>query len=454
MCKQTTGQLHCLVNRAGRLLALGFLAACLTALAQPDLIVTELVLPVGVSPTAPVGGTIKVHVTIKNQGNATAPPCTVFFYLSRQSPVTADDVEMLTTVNFSSLAPGASASSITAYPDGAPITVPTEMLPGDYYMAAIVNALNAIAETDTSNNTLLLQSNSGLLSITGSDTHPFKVGSFRSGAWFLDYNGNVQWDGTGTGNDRAYSFGQPGDLPVLGDWNGSGTFKVGVFRSGAWFLDYNGTGLYSASDRSGAFGQAGDIPLVGKWDSSGRSKVVVFRNGAIYLDSNGNLQWDPGIDLAGTFGMTGDTPVVGDWNGDGIDTIGVFRGGMWFLDNGNLAWDSGVDQQGAFGAHGDTPVVGAWGGSGLTRVGVFRSGQWYLDNGNLAWNPGVDLQGSFGASGDIPKVGDWDLSGGYNVGVFRSGQWFLDNGNLQWDSGLDQAGSFGIGTDTAITGRW
>jgi len=40
--------------------------------------------------------------------------------------------------------------------------------------------------------------------------------------------------------------GDPSDMPVVGDWNGSGTAKIGVFRkaTGTWFLDYNGNGAW------------------------------------------------------------------------------------------------------------------------------------------------------------------------------------------------------------------
>jgi hypothetical protein len=66
------------------------------------------------------------------------------------------------------------------------------------------------------------------------------------------------------------SFGQPGDLPVVGDWDGTGVFKIGLFRpsTGEWLLDLNGNGLWDGCqvDRCrGPFGQEGDSPLVGKW---------------------------------------------------------------------------------------------------------------------------------------------------------------------------------------------
>jgi len=41
---------------------------------------------------------------------------------------------------------------------------------------------------------------------------------FRNGTWYLDYNGNGEWDGCAV--DRCYvgSFGVKGDLPVAGQW--------------------------------------------------------------------------------------------------------------------------------------------------------------------------------------------------------------------------------------------
>ncbi|MEZ5584615.1 MAG: hypothetical protein R3F37_19245 [Candidatus Competibacteraceae bacterium] len=47
------------------------------------------------------------------------------------------------------------------------------------------------------------------------------------------------------------SFGAPGDLPAAGDWNGSGTDKVGVFRNGTWFLDFNGNGQWDGCMQNG-----------------------------------------------------------------------------------------------------------------------------------------------------------------------------------------------------------
>jgi YD repeat-containing protein len=138
-----------------------------------------------------------------------------------------------------------------------------------------------------------------------------KIGVFRNGAWYLDTNGNGVWD---AGTDTVTTFGLPGDIPVTGDWTGTGTAKIGVFRNGVWYLDANGNGVWDGgTDTAAYFGLAGDIPVVGDWNGTGTSKIGVFRDGVWYLDTNGNGVWDGGTDTAAYFGTTGDQPVTGKW---------------------------------------------------------------------------------------------------------------------------------------------
>lgn len=242
---------------------------------------------------------------------------------------------------------------------------------------------------------------------------PARIGVFRSGQWYLDANGNGAWD---SGTDLAYaSFGGATDIPVTGDWNGDGTTQIGTFRDGQWFLDANGNGAWDAGVDTtySSFGQAGDIPVTGDWNGDGLTQIGVFRAGTWYLDSNGNGVLEPLVDTVyASFGMASDVPVTGDWNGNGVTKIGVFRGGAWYLDsNGNGVWDGGIDTAyDSFGGASDVPVVGDWSGDGIEKIGVFRSGAWYLDaDGSGAWEAGTDTAyPSFGAaSGDLPIIGNW-----------------------------------------------
>ena len=81
------------------------------------------------------------------------------------------------------------------------------------------------------------------------------------------------------------------------------------------------------------------------------SKIGVYRDGTWYLDYNGNGAWDAGTDKVYTFGAIGWSPVLGDWNGDRTTDIGVYQNGFWYRDyNGNGAWDTGIDHANNFGA--------------------------------------------------------------------------------------------------------
>ncbi len=282
-----------------------------------------------------------------------------------------------------------------------------------------------------------------------------KVGIFQNGSWYLDYNGNGVFD---SGVDKAYGFGAPGVIPVVGDWNGDTTTKIGFYINGTWYLDYNGNGAYDPGvDKAYAFGAPGFIPVVGDWNGDGKTEIGFYINGTWYLDYNGNGVYDPGVDKVYGFGAPGFTPVVGDWNGDGKIEIGIYINGTWYLDyNGNGVYDPGVDKAYGFGAPGFTPVVGDWNGDGKTEIGFFVGGTWYLDyNGNGVYDPGVDKAYGFGAPGFIPVVGDWSGDGTAKIGFFVGGTWYLDyNGNGVYDPGVDKVYGFGAPGFKPIVGKW
>lgn len=227
----------------------------------------------------------------------------------------------------------------------------------------------------------------------GEDT----VGVFRNGAWLLDYDN----DGA---VDKIVAFGLSGDRPVSGDWSGDGKDTVGVFRSGIFFLDYKNNG-WTPDDLTIPFGMTGDLPITGDWNGDGKDTVGVFRSGVFFLDYTNN-GWTPD-DLIVPFGMDGDLPIAGDWNGDGKDTVGVFRPSalMFFLDYTNNGWTAD-DAAIAFGTSGDQPLAGDWNGDGKDTIGFFRPS-------TMAWNLDYDNNGvadktlTYGLSTDLPTTGDW-----------------------------------------------
>jgi hypothetical protein len=296
-----------------------------------------------------------------------------------------------------------------------------------------------------------------------------KIGTYNAGQWLLDVNDNGIYDGNPP--DLSASFGWAGATYVTGDWNGDGHTKIGVYQNGFWYLDFIGNGLWDGGvvDQQYAFGWADPnvIPVVGDWNGDGRAKIGVYYNGFWYLDYDGNGVWDGDVnDKAYAFGWpaAGVTPIVGDWNGDGRAKIGIYYNGLWYLDyDGNGIWDGGVaDKAYTFGwaATGVTPIMGDWNGDGRAKIGIYYNGLWYLDyDGNGVWNGGVnDKAYSFGASNPAatPLVGDWTGTGTAKIGIFCNGHWYLDFlGNGVWDGGVvDRLSTFGSPGDTPIVGKW
>src|SRR5205823_1456160 len=62
--------------------------------------------------------------------------------------------------------------------------------------------------------------------------------------------------------------------PVVGDWTGTGTAKIGVVRpqangSAIWALDSNGDGTFDTGDAVFNFGLNSDRFVIGKWAPPG-----------------------------------------------------------------------------------------------------------------------------------------------------------------------------------------
>ncbi|QTE30247.1 peptidoglycan recognition protein family protein [Pengzhenrongella sicca] len=208
----------------------------------------------------------------------------------------------------------------------------------------------------------------------------FRAGFFRLRASYS--SGNA---------DGWFTFGNPGDSAVMGDWNGDGTKTPGVFRNGVWYLrNSNSPG---GADIAFAFGSPGDVPVVGDWNNDGVETIGVFRAGMWYVRNSNTSGAGEGNFR---YGQAGDEPVVGDWNNDGTDTLGVFRGGFWYLTN---FFDRGyADGVFGFGSRGDQPVAGDWNRDGTDTLGVFRNGMWYLSN--FFDHGTAEGSFSFGGSGD------------------------------------------------------
>ncbi|HSG79760.1 MAG TPA: hypothetical protein VLD62_09290 [Acidimicrobiia bacterium] len=129
--------------------------------------------------------------------------------------------------------------------------------------------------------------------------------------------------------DWEFFFGNPGDVPVVGDFDGDGCDTVSIWRPAearVYIINELGedNGGLGAAEYDYPFGEPGDLPFVGDFDGDGIDTVGLYRPSAGYVFF-ANRARSTTADTAFTFGDPGDEIVAGDWDGDGIDTVGLYR---------------------------------------------------------------------------------------------------------------------------------
>lgn len=175
--------------------------------------------------------------------------------------------------------------------------------------------------------------------------------------------------GSGTA-EFTFFFGNPGDEVFVGDWNGDGEDTLGINRRGHIFLtDTNGSGgLPVPTDYDFFFGNPGDRAFGGDADANGKDAVFLYRESDGFVYYTNDTPVGPGA-VAPTaanyfFGNPSDRFVAGDWNNDGTDTAGIFRGSSTtiYLTNTNASGGAAAptDQSFVWGAGDWVPLAGYW----------------------------------------------------------------------------------------------
>ena len=192
-----------------------------------------------------------------------------------------------------------------------------------------------------------------------------------------------------------------------------------VEPNGRWHIQVPGSVDYTFW-----YGVPGDIPLLGVWDGDGIDTPGVYRpsQGSAHLTNEipAYLSANHRVGTTFYFGMPGDRVFAGDWDGDGIDTLGLSRRGHIFLANTNAT--TVADESFWFGAHSDLPYAGDPDGNGRDGLLLHRTSSasvFYTNDipGTLV----ADTAGGFyyGTFGDELVVGDWDGDGADSPGVYR-----------------------------------
>jgi hypothetical protein len=187
--------------------------------------------------------------------------------------------------------------------------------------------------------------------------------------WNLDYNFN---GGTGS---VEFPFGAPGDLPVVGDWDGpSHGTEVGVYRQSDYtFYLQRADGSVTVIPYGNG---AGWYPIAGDWTGQGYDSVGLFvpsttgGPNAFYLRDG--LGADPAT-ISLTLGDPGDEPIVGDWDNSGHTSIGVYRPSTYQfveqLSSGSAANPTTLNAI-RYGNPYSEPVIGHWSVGAPDTIGV------------------------------------------------------------------------------------
>ena len=277
--------------------------------------------------------------------------------------------------------------------------------------------------------------------------------------------------------DHIYNL-NPGDIPAPGDYTGSGSTQVAVFRPGAGAFIVAGNPAFAIR-----YGQAGDIPLtspliyrtvvaktptlaldprsdsgapgdhvtsyrypsfVGQTDPNALIDLVDANNNNTILgqgaaDGNGNFSIAISATTNGTYvvqarahgvvsnqGPTSPPATVklitvpGDYLGVGKTEPAIFRRpnpqtAYWFVQGSPVVYNR------PFGSGSiDIPVSGDFYGDGKVDLAVYRpsTGQWFVQQAATGYN-GVLLTTFGGSVGDTPAPADYFGSGKTAVAIFK-----------------------------------
>ncbi len=189
----------------------------------------------------------------------------------------------------------------------------------------------------------------------------------------------LQTDGGGV---VRFTYGNPGDVPVVGDWDGDGDQTAGMYRQSDGFFYARNSNTTGIADVECFAGDPDDVAIAGDGDGDGDDTLGIFRRseGRFYLFNKTCVGAPMGAaEIEFPFGDPGDLPVAGDWDGDGRDEVAVHRPPHTLYYRNTL--DAGpADGQFTFADPGDWFVAGDWGPvDGVDTPAIWRIRQGWFD---------------------------------------------------------------------------
>jgi len=246
----------------------------------------------------------------------------------------------------------------------------------------------------------------------------------------------------GSGATTSFFFGNPGDFPIMGDWNCDGIDTPGLYRQSDGFVYLRNSNTQGIADIRFFFGNPGDIPLAGDFNKDGCDTVSIYRPSQARIFVINKLGANDGglgaADFDFYFGNPGDKPFTGDFNNNGQDTVGLHRESTGFAYYRDTLTTGIADNDFFYGNPGDQIITGRWAQNpspGPDTVGIFRpsNGLFYLRFTNSQGNADVDFQ--YGNSNMAAVAGNFGVLPGGDAAppgpppeppfTFGSGTWIV-----------------------------
>lgn len=222
-------------------------------------------------------------------------------------------------------------------------------------------------------------------------------------------------------------WGQAGDRPAVGDFDGDGKTDFSVYRApdpqtnGHWYILQSGNNVFLDLD----FGIGSDKLAQADYDGDGRTDAAIFRSstGYWYIRQSSNGNW-----VQHYWGASTDIPAPADYDGDGKADIAVWRqtdAKFYYLSSSSGSANSYAI---TVGAGGIIPVPGDYDGDGKADAAVWGAGadenEWHIvaSSGSSITPLSIGVQAS-----DIAVQNDYDGDGKVDRAVWRpsNGTWYI-----------------------------
>ena len=230
----------------------------------------------------------------------------------------------------------------------------------------------------------------------------------------------------------SYGLGVGGGTPLAGDWLDTRVVTPGLYTfstSAGGIFDLQNPTDHSSIVVDYPSAKSNWLPVVGDWTGSGTTRVGLYdpTNAIFHLVTSytvGTSSDTPATEITVAYGAPGNNwlPVVGNWTGNGVSDIGLFDPATSFFYEKNSNASGYPDSSFSFGPAGKNwiPLAGDWTDSGASGPGLYdpATAMLYERNTNTAGYPdqyvwyGVPLSSI--PAGKLPwkpVVGGWATPG-------------------------------------------